>query len=87
MLLSKAAHFLRGPEARPDTKAGWLMKPIFDCPVCMSSVWGAIGFFYMQHEFATYMPPDRVFLFMICLCGLNTIITKLVSKERVILEE
>lgn len=27
----------------------WIRKPLFRCPVCMSSVWGTYFYFYFDH--------------------------------------
>lgn len=62
-------------------------KPIVHCPICMSSLWGAIGFVSMDYFFGVHMPWKQIFPFMICLCGLNTIISKLTTKERIIVDE
>lgn len=45
----------------------WI-KPLFACPACMSSVWGA-SFFVVFHGIAWIIIP-----YCICLCGLNFII-------------
>jgi len=62
-------------------------KPLINCPVCMSSVWGVIGFFSIRYFFNVDLPMKQIIPFVFCLCGLNTIISKLVSKERVIIDE
>lgn len=51
-------------------------KPLFLCPLCMASFWGSVGFFLFVHKELIYWP-----LYCICLCGLNTIINDLKSKE------
>lgn len=62
-------------------------KPVISCPVCMPSIWGVIGFFAIRYFFNVDLPIKQIIPFVFCLCGLNTIISKLVSKERVIVEE
>jgi len=60
----------------------WITKPLFGCAPCMSSVHGTIGYFiFVNQGFATWP------IYCVCLCGLNFIIVKLTSKERVIIEE
>jgi hypothetical protein len=89
-LLEKLGTKLRGPERSPDVPLDFrkkIMKPLFDCPICMSSVWGAIGFIAMSYFFGITMPIKQIFPFVFCLCGLNTIILKLTSKERKIVDE
>ena len=63
-------------------------KPLINCPVCMSSLWGTLAFFVglpvvfgVAYAFKFWIP------YVFCLCGLNTIINKLTSKERIIVEE
>lgn len=62
-------------------------KPVAMCPICMSSVWGLIGFFAIRFFFNVDLPYKQIIPFIFCLCGLNTIISKLVTKERIIVEE
>lgn len=61
-------------------------KPLANCPICMSSFWGLIGFFSLQ-LFGVYLPIKLLIPYVFCLCGLNTIISKLVNKERIIVDE
>lgn len=51
-------------------------KPVFTCPLCMASIYGTIGFFAFSHLHFWYWPA-----YCIALCGLNTIINDLKSKE------
>jgi len=62
-------------------------KPLINCSICMSSVWGLIGFFAIRFFFNVDLPYKQIVPFVFCLCGLNTIISKLVSKERIIIDE
>lgn len=49
----------------------YVMKPTISCVMCMSSIHGAAWFFiFLYPELNWYF----VFPFMICLCGLNSII-------------
>jgi hypothetical protein len=62
-------------------------KPLWACTICMSSVHGLIGFFAIRFFFGVDLPLKQLIPFIFCLCGLNVIISKLVNKERVIVEE
>jgi hypothetical protein len=62
-------------------------KPLVNCSICMSSVWGIIGFFAIRFFFNVDLPLKQLIPFVFNLAGLNTIISKLVNKERVIVEE
>lgn len=57
----------------------WLAKPLYNCPFCMSSVWGVIGFYlFLQMPpfvgelwgFGWYYLP----IYCIQLCGFNYLI-------------
>lgn len=47
-----------------------LLKPTISCYQCMSSFWGFVWFFLFLPEWEWYY----VIIFMICLCGLNSIV-------------
>lgn len=61
-------------------------KPVVHCPICMSSCWGIIGFFALDFVFEIHHDIKLLIPFVFCLCGLNTIISKAVSKNRIIEE-
>jgi hypothetical protein len=61
-------------------------KPLWACPICMSSVWGLIGFFALDYLFGIHHGIKLLIPFIFCLCGLNTIILNLTSKKRIIQE-
>jgi hypothetical protein len=89
-MLGKLGDKLRGPRSpddQPLTRREYWMKPLFDCPICQSSFWGVIGFFAIRFFFNVDLPIKQLIPFVFCLCGLNVIISKLVNKERVIVEE
>lgn len=86
-LLDIVGDKLRGTYEDEGTWREHWTKPIFDCPICMSSIWGIIGFFAIRYFFNVDLPIKQIVPFLFCLCGLNTIISKLTSKERVITEE
>lgn len=66
----------------------FIAKPIFDCPVCMSSAHGLLWFFIgLPLCFHDALPIRQLIPFLICLCGFNYILVKLTSKERKIIEE
>lgn len=69
-----------------EEKLGKWSKPLAMCPICMSSVWGAIGFFAIRYFFGVDLPWRQLIPFIFCLCGLQTIISKSVSKYRIIEE-
>lgn len=56
-------------------------KPLFGCTMCMASVHGTLW------HFAHYGSVYTWVVFCLCLCGLNYIISKLTSKERIILDD
>lgn len=62
-------------------------KPLTNCPICMSSLWGLIGFFAIRYFFDMHLPYKQIAPFVFCLVGLNTLLSKLVSKERIIIDE
>lgn len=62
-------------------------KPLWMCPICQSSFWGLVGFFAVQYFFDVYLTLKLLIPFIFCLCGLNTIIAKATSKERIIIDE
>lgn len=64
-----------------------ITKPLFDCPVCQSSVWGLIGFFAIRYFFNVDLPIKQLIPFIFNLAGLNTLLSKLVNNERVIVDE
>jgi hypothetical protein len=81
MIFEKQGNFI-------ENKLGkYWSKPVVSCPVCMSSIWGIIGFFSIRYFFNVDLPIRQILPFVFCLCGLNTIISKLTSKERVIVED
>lgn len=88
-LLEKLGDKLRGPERSPDKPLTFrekVMKPIFDCPICMASVWGTIWFFAgLEITFDIDLPLRFYVPYVFCLCGMNTIIQKLTNTERTIL--
>jgi hypothetical protein len=45
-------------------------KPLFDCPPCMASVWGLLGWFY-------FMPSLAIVPYLLVLCGVNALISKI----------
>jgi len=88
-LLEKLGDHLRGPESEDEdqlTRREYWMKPLFDCPICMSSVWGFIGFFSLDFLFGIHHDIKLLIPFIFCLCGLNTIILKMTSHDRVLKE-
>lgn len=62
-------------------------KPLINCSICMSSAWGAFCFVAIDYFFGVHLPIKQLIPYMLCLCGLNTIISKLTTKERIIVDE
>ena len=48
----------------------YILKPLFDCPPCMASVWGLLGWFY-------FMPSLAIVPYILVLCGVNALISKI----------
>ena len=44
----------------------WIIKPLFGCPVCMSSVWGTYFFFYFD-----YIGVMNLIVFVLSVAGVN----------------
>lgn len=65
----------------------YLSKPIINCPICMSSFWGIIGFHALDYFFGVHLPYKLLIPYVFCLCGLNTLLSKLTTKERIIIED
>lgn len=72
----------------PNKRRAMIAKPLFDCPICMSSLHGILWFFIGLPLFFNDALSIRLLIpFLLCLCGINTIISKLTTKERVIVDE
>ena len=64
----------------------WMAKPLYDCPFCMSSVWGSIGFWVFMHSVsfrAECLGFDWYFLpiYLFACCGLNYLIVLFLPNE------
>jgi hypothetical protein len=70
-----------------ELKLGKWSKPLVHCPICQSSVWGIIGFFAIRWIFGVDLPFKQLIPFVFCLCGLNTLLSKLTTKDRRIIED
>ena len=46
----------------------YIRKPLYDCPPCMSSVWGVLGWLY-------FAPDFNIILYLLALCGLNGLLS------------
>jgi hypothetical protein len=64
MLFGTAAEYIRSIVGE------FSSKPLFDCPPCMASVWGLLGWFYL-------IPNLAIVPYLLVLCGLNALISKL----------
>lgn len=87
-ILFQEGHLLERPGIWITNRLGdkW-SKPIINCPICQSSFWGAICFFAIDYVFGVHLPIRQLIPYLMCLCGLNVIISKLTAKERIIVEE
>ncbi len=56
-------------------------KPVINCPICMSSIWGLLCFAEISYVFGVHLPIRQLIPYIMCLCGLNYIINKLISKD------
>lgn len=66
----------------------WLYKPMVGCAACMASVHGLLWFFIgLPVCFLESLPIRLLIPYLISLCGFNYLLIKLVSKERVIIDE
>lgn len=57
----------------------WLSKPLFSCPVCMSSFWSIVASAYLLLNGYEWSVDNWIFL-AISTCGLNYIIMKHLSR-------
>jgi hypothetical protein len=64
MLFENIANLVR------DNISEFWCKPLFDCPPCMASVWGLLGWFYLT-------PSLAIVPYLLVLCGVNALISKL----------
>jgi hypothetical protein len=62
-------------EALHPVKLSWVLKPLFNCPPCMGSFWGIVGFH------ACYGLFDwRVIPFIFCVSGLNWLLSSIADR-------
>jgi hypothetical protein len=73
---STSPDMLLGPmAAKVKAAAGeTAVKPLFDCPVCMSSFWG-LAFYFFGHRF-------KPLWHVLSLCGLMKLIMRLVFTKK-----
>lgn len=50
----------------------WLLKPLYMCLICMSSVYSVLYWLFMGCSF-------NLLIVMLCTCGINTIITSVIA--------
>jgi hypothetical protein len=87
-ILFQEDHLLEKPGDWITLKLGeYWSKPLINCPICMSSFHGLIGFLAIKLFFNIDLPYKQIFPFIFCLCGLNTLLSKLTTKERIIIDE
>ena len=58
---------------KADVLPSKLLKPLFDCTPCMSSIYGTISFFYTSLHLV-YLP-----VWVLSLCGAITLLNKLIN--------
>lgn len=56
-------------------KSEFLSKPLFQCPPCMASVHGGLAYIFFYDG-----PYGMSIFFLICLCGLNYLITQILPE-------
>jgi hypothetical protein len=68
MIFHRPAKYLKGKLPQ------WICKPLFSCPVCMSSAWTLL-------YFAVFGFPDWMFVpvAILMVAGLNTVIVSLIA--------
>jgi hypothetical protein len=64
MLFEQAANYIRLYVGE------FWSKPLFDCPPCMASVWGLLGWFYLT-------PSLAIVPYLLVLCGVNALTSKM----------
>jgi len=64
MILEKVANYIRLYIGE------FWCKPLFDCPPCMASVWGLLGWFYLT-------PSLAIVPYLLVLCGVNALTSKM----------
>jgi hypothetical protein len=63
-------------------------SPLINCPICMASVWGSLWFFLgLWFTFEVTFHVKLWIPYIMCLCGLNYLLNKLISKEVTIKSE
>lgn len=87
-LFSEDHIFEKAGEWIYDNMPEWVYKPTVGCAACMSSVHGLLWFFIgLPLCFHDALPIRQLIPFVMVLCGVNYIIIKLTSKERIIKDE
>lgn len=54
-----------------EKKTAFILKPLFDCPACMASIWGTVIYF-------TLNPDYHYLVFIFGLAGLNYLISRFI---------
>jgi hypothetical protein len=63
-------------EDERDKITTWIFKPLFNCPVCMSSVWGSVMWFSWGDN-----PLWQYPFFLVCLSGCIFIVLLLCNED------
>lgn len=59
----------------------WIKKPLFNCPVCMSSVWGTVFFIPLNHSPVFFEILFNYITFIVSLAGLTYVLMKIAYHE------
>lgn len=54
-------------------------KPLFDCIICMASIWGTLIYFGYFHRFRFDFTWDNYLMTILCVGGLNTLIAGVIA--------
>src|SRR5688572_17895196 len=74
-IFGKIGEWIRGARSdndQPETRREYWSRPLFDCPICQSSLWGLIGFHALDYLFGIHLPYKLLIPYVLCLCGLQT---------------
>lgn len=83
-IFSKDHVFEKAGDWMDDHWPEWVNKPLWACAACQSSIHGTLSYFiFLYKDFGFWMWP----VFCIVLCGLNYLLIKLTTKERIIVDE
>lgn len=76
--------FEKAGEWMDDHWSIWINKPLWGCPICMSSLWGTIGFIVLPFFFNVELPGRQFLPFIFCQCGLNVLLNGISTRNRIL---